>query len=138
MTANGNRPKILVVEDEQVVALDLEQSLTGLGYEVVAVTHSGQSALQHAEQWGPDLVLMDIQLEGTLDGIAAAQKIRERWQIPVVFVTANTNEETLARAKAAGPYGYLLKPFRPKELNATILVALQQHRLTRELFTEHS
>jgi PAS domain S-box-containing protein len=137
-TSKGDRPKILVVEDEQVVALDLEHSLTGLGYEAVAVTPSGLKAVQLTEQFCPDLVLMDIQLPGTMDGIAAANQIRERWQIPVVFVTANANEETLNRAKATGAYGYLLKPFRPKELNATILMALQQHRLMRELFAEHT
>ena len=135
---NGNRPKILVVEDEQVTALDLQRSLTGLGYEVTAVTHSGQKALQLTEQFCPDLVLMDIQLKGTVDGISAANQIRDRWQIPVVFVTANANNETLARAQATGAYGYLVKPFRPRELNATILVALHQHRLARELFAESS
>lgn len=76
---------------------------------------------------------MDIQLNGPSDGIAAAEEIRSRWQIPVVFVTASAGQEILSRAKAAGPYGYLTKPFRGNELNATISVALERRRLTRDL-----
>ena len=134
----ANRPRILIVEDERVVAMDLEGSLLSLGYDVVGTTESATEAIQLAGKLRPDLVLMDVQLDGSTDGIAAAEGIRSEWQVPVVFVTANTNEETLARAKATGPYGYLIKPFHVKELNATILVALHQHRLTRELFAEQT
>lgn len=137
-SATAGQPRILVVEDEQVVAMDLERNLLNLGYAVVGVAATGRKAVRFTEEARPDLVLMDIQLKGAVDGIAAADEIRQRWQVPVVFVTANTNDETLARAKAAGPYGYLVKPFRTRELNATILVALHQHSLTRELFAEHT
>ncbi len=130
------RPKILIVEDEPIVAMDLDRSLVELGYEVTGVAESERQAIRLVEQCHPDLVLMDIQLKGGTDGIAAADEIRDRWQIPVVFVTANVNVETLARAKAAGPYGYLTKPFRINELNATIVIALHQHRISRELFAE--
>jgi PAS domain S-box-containing protein len=133
----SSQPKILVVEDEQVVAMDLEASLQELGYQVAGVTSTGRDALELAREMCPDLVLMDIHLHGSMDGITAAAEIRRQWQIPVVFVTAFASEEILSRAKAVGPYGYLTKPFRTKELNATVMVALQQHRLTRSVFQEH-
>ena len=131
-------PRVLIVEDELVVAADLERSLKGLGYRVVSVTATSKGAIRMAEKEWPDLVLMDIQLKGNEDGIVAADEITKRWQIPVVFVTANTDNEMLARAKEAGPYGYLIKPFRLQELNGTILVALHQHRRIQELFAEHN
>jgi PAS domain S-box-containing protein len=131
-------PRILIVEDEQVVAMDLERGLRSLGYEVLKVTETGRSAIRLAEQERPDLILMDIQLKGTVDGITAAGEIAKNWRIPVVFLTANGDEEVVSRARAAGPYGYLIKPFRLQELNATMLVALQQHRRAQQLFSEHS
>lgn len=131
------RPRILVVDDEQVVALDVEASLDALGYDVVGIAGTGKEALRLTAETCPDLVLMDIQLYGSMDGIAAAGEIRNRWQIPVVFITAFAGEEVLARAKATGPYGYVTKPFATNELNATVAVALQQHRLTKEIFQEH-
>ena len=131
-------PKILVVEDEQIVALDVEAQLVRLGYEVVGVASTGKEALVLTQQTCPDLVLMDVQLQGSLDGIATAEQIRRRWQIPVVFATAFAGEETLARARATGPYGFLTKPFKSNDLRATVSVALEQHRTTREIFQEHS
>lgn len=127
------RCRILIAEDEQVVALDIESGLDDLGYEVVGVVSSAAEAVQLTEKTRPDLVLMDIQLDGPADGIAAAQEIRKLWQIPVVFVTASAGQEILSRAKAAGPYGYLTKPFRADELNATVAIALERRRLTRVL-----
>ena len=131
-------PKILIVEDEQVVAMDLSRTVSNLGYVVIGSASSGADAIDLADRFRPDLVLMDIQLPGDIDGISAAAEIRSRWYIPVVFVTANANDEILNRAKETGPYGYVVKPFRPRELNATILIALHQHRLTRELFAQHT
>src|SRR5579884_2811347 len=131
-------PKILVVEDEPIVAADMEQTLTGLGYDVVGTTGRGSEALQLAEQNFPDLVLMDIQLAGEMDGITAAAQIRQRFHIPTVFVTANTSESTIARAKTAEPLGYLGKPFGANELNATVSIALQQRQLVQELFAERT
>ncbi len=122
-----------MAEDEQIVALDVASGLDELGYEVVGIVSSGPEAVQLTEETRPDLVLMDIRLDGPTDGIAAAEEIRRRWQIPVVFVTASAGDEILSRAKAAGPYGYITKPFRTKELNATVAVALERHRLTRDL-----
>ena len=138
MTATAPRLRILIVEDEPVVATDLQISLEGLGFQVAGIVDAGPEAVQAAERSLPDVVLMDVGLKGSMDGIAAAGEIRERWNIPVVFLTANTNEETLARASTTGAYGYLLKPFRTPDVNAAIILAMQQHRLARELFSEHT
>jgi PAS domain S-box-containing protein len=126
-------PKILIVEDEQVVALDLERSLSGLGYRIVGVADNGRQAVQLAEANQPDLVLMDVRLRGPMDGITAAHEIRRRCQAPVVYTTAYTNDETIERAKASAPFGFLVKPYRTKELNATIAMALHQHRVAQEV-----
>ena len=116
----------------------LQRRLARLGYSIVGTADTAKEAIRLAEELHPDLVLMDIQLPDRMDGIAAAEEIRRRCQIAVIFVTANTNQETVARAKEAGAYGYLVKPFHARELNAAILVALHQHRLTRELFSERT
>ena len=130
-------PSILIVEDEQVVAMDVELQLRDLGYNVTGVATSGREALDAIQQDLPDLVLMDIQLHGPMDGIAVASLIRQQWQIPVIFVTAYANSDLVDRAKETGPYGYLTKPYSTKELNATLAVALEQHHLVREIFAEH-
>ncbi|MCY2988746.1 MAG: PAS domain-containing protein, partial [Planctomycetota bacterium] len=123
-----NKAKILIVEDEAVVARDISQQVAELGYESVGTTPRGEDALVLAEQQRPDLVLMDIQLAGGLDGIDAAQAIRERFSIPVVFLTAFAEEATLQRAKAAEPFGYIIKPFDDRELRAVIEMSLYKHQ----------
>ena len=133
MPEASDRSRILIAEDQQVVALDVESGLDDLGYEVVGVVSSAAEAVRLTHETRPDLVLMDIQLDGPTDGIAAAEEIRRRWQIPVVFLTASAGQEILSRAKAVGPYGYVTKPFRANELNATVAVALERRRLTRDL-----
>ena len=130
--------RILVAEDEQVVAMDLEQSLIGLGYEVSGIADSGWQAIRMAGETHPDLVLMDVQLRGKMDGIAAAEEIRRRWQIPVVYTTAYSSDMTIERAKATEPLGFLVKPFRTRELNAAISLALHQHRLAREVLASRA
>jgi PAS domain S-box-containing protein len=120
--------RILIVEDEAVVARDIAQQLTLLGYEAVAQTPRAEQALVLAEQLRPDLVLMDIQLAGEMDGIAAAQAIRERLAIPVVFLTAFVGDATLERAKVAEPFGYIIKPFQDRELRTVIELALYKHQ----------
>ncbi|HEY4087985.1 MAG TPA: ATP-binding protein [Bryobacteraceae bacterium] len=129
--------KILIAEDEQILAMDVSAQLSDLGYDVVGIASTAREALRLSDERRPDLVLMDIQLHGSVDGIAAASEIRRQWQIPVVFMTAFAGEETLKRARLSGPYGYLPKPFEAKHLNAAVSVALQQHRSTREVFQEH-
>jgi PAS domain S-box-containing protein len=129
--------KVVVAEDEHIIAKDIARSLTEFGYAVSGIAHTGAEAIRLVEQAHPDLVLMDIRLRGMMDGIAAANEVRRRWQIPVVFLSSFVDTETIARARSAGPYGYITKPFRPTELNATLRVAVHQHRLSRQLFAEH-
>ena len=115
---------IMVVEDESVVARDIQNSLLNMGYRVPAAASSGADAVARAGELRPDLVLMDIMLRGEVDGIQAANLIRSRFAIPVVYLTAFTDEETLGRAKVSDAFGYLLKPFDEKELRIAIEIAL--------------
>ena len=126
--------QILVVEDEAVVAMDIQAKLEDLGYSVIALIRSGEEAVQTACEMRPDLILMDIHLQGDMDGISAAACIQERNPTPVVYMTALGDEETLHRAKMTGPLGYIIKPFDEKDLRAAIEVALNKHHMveTRE------
>jgi len=119
-------PRIMVVEDERIVALHLRQQLVKLGYQVVGVVASGEQALENVRELDPDIMLMDIHIEGELDGIETAARMPEDLQIPVVYLTAYSEEATLARARATRPYGYLLKPFAERELHATIQMVLER------------
>jgi len=125
--------RILIVEDEFAVAMELEDRLDHLGYEVVAHELRGREAIARAKETEPDLVLMDIRLDGRMDGIEAAQEIRSRLHVPVVFVTAYSDDETLERAKETAPFGYVIKPFEERELYAAIEVALSTHALERRV-----
>jgi two-component sensor histidine kinase len=120
--------RIMVVEDERIVALHLKQQLSKLGYDVVAIAASGENALLKIADLRPDLVLMDIHIEGQLDGIDVSAKIPPALDIPIIYVTAFSEEGTLERARATKPYGYLVKPFSERELHATIQMALERHR----------
>lgn len=128
-----DKVKILVVEDEWVTAKDIKNSLETLHYAVPATVATGEEAIQKAIELQPDLVLMDIILQGEIDGIEAAEQIHTHCHIPVVFLTAYSDRETLDRANATQPYGYLLKPFEDRELNTTIQIALSRHSATVEL-----
>jgi signal transduction histidine kinase len=123
-----SKAKILVVEDEEIVAFDIENTLKDLDYEVPAVVASKEEAIVFAAALVPDLVLMDIMLQGSMDGIEAAQEIRNRFNIPVVYLTAYADSHTLQRAKLTEPFGYVLKPFEEKELQTTIEIALGRHK----------
>ena len=125
--------QILVVEDEGIVAKDIENTLKKLGYAVPAIAFSGEEAIKKAAETLPDLVLMDIVLEGDMDGVEAAEQIRDRFDIPVVYLTAYANDKTLQRAKVTGPYGYILKPFEERELHTGIEIALYKHEMERKL-----
>ncbi|ENY73021.1 GGDEF/EAL domain-containing protein [Aeromonas diversa CDC 2478-85] len=116
--------RIMIVEDERIVALDLKNSLTHLGYEVVGMASRGGDAIALAGTLQPDIILMDINLEDDIDGTEAARAIFQRWQLPVIFLTAYAEEKTLARAEESLPYGYLLKPFDLRELKATLQMAM--------------
>jgi len=119
--------KILVVEDESIVAKDIQNSLKKLGYIVPTVVASGEKAIEEVEQSRPDLVLMDIMLKGEITGIEAANTIRDRYEVPVIFLTAYADDNTLSKAKLAEPYGYIIKPFKEKELQTTIEMAVYKH-----------
>jgi PAS domain S-box-containing protein len=125
--------RILVVEDERIVALDIVSSLKRMGHTVPAAVGSGEAALRDAERLRPDLVLMDIGLSGAVDGVEAARQIREHLDLPVIYLTAHADEATLQRAKVTGPVGYLLKPFDERDLRTAIEMALHRHRMEREL-----
>jgi len=125
--------KILVVEDEKIVALELTERLKGMGYEIVASVSSGKEAIKNAGEHTPNLVLMDIKLNGEMDGIEAATEIRARFRIPIVYLTAHTDEATLQRAKASEPFGYLLKPFEERELRTTLEMVILRAELENRL-----
>jgi diguanylate cyclase (GGDEF)-like protein/PAS domain S-box-containing protein len=125
--------RILVVEDESVIAFDLELQLTSLGYQVVGVAANGKDAVKRADTLCPDIVLMDIHLDGDMDGVEAARWVRERYRIPVVFLTAYAETNTLKRAEASQPYGYLVKPCDGRELHATLQMALVRHAAEAEV-----
>ena len=127
------RKKILVVEDERIVAEDIRESLERMGYEVVAVAASGEEALRDTDAFSPDLVLMDLHLKGEMHGTQAAKRIQEQHHTPVIFLTAYSDPESLDQAKTVGSYGYLLKPFNERELYTTIEVALHKHAMEERL-----
>jgi two-component system cell cycle sensor histidine kinase/response regulator CckA len=124
---------ILVVEDEGIVAMDLQQRLSGMGYSVPAVAASREEALRKAAEMRPDLVLMDIRLKGYVDGVEIAGTIREMLDVPHVFLTAYSDPATLARAKVTEPFGYIVKPFDDATLRRTIEMALYRRDKERQL-----
>lgn len=126
------QPKIMIVEDEVIIRTDLVSRVEHFGYQVCSVADSGFEAIEKAEFHKPDLVLMDIVLKGTMDGIEAAEQIRSRFEIPVVFITAHADEDRLRRAKLALPFGYILKPFHDREIKVTIEMALYTARVDFE------
>jgi signal transduction histidine kinase len=121
-------PRILIVEDERIVAGDIRSRLRRLGYSVVDMVSTGEEAIQRADALHPDLVLMDIRLEGPMDGIQAADAIRSRLDIPVIYLSAFADKQTVERAKVTEPFGYLIKPFEDSELHSTIEVALYKRK----------
>ncbi|MCL1466826.1 hybrid sensor histidine kinase/response regulator [Argonema galeatum] len=125
--------KILIVEDEIIVAEDVAVRLKKLGYIVTDIVTTGEEAIERAEHTKPDLVLMDIVLEGDIDGVIAAEEIRNRFNIPIVFLTAYADEKTLHRAKLTDPFGYILKPFHQKDLQANIEIAIHRHELENKM-----
>lgn len=125
--------RILVVEDERIVATDLQQRLNGMGYSVPVIASSSQDALRKAAETRPDLVLMDIGLEGFVDGIEVAGKLREMLGVPPIYLTAYSDPATLARAKVTEPLGYIVKPFDDDTLGRTIEIALYLRKKEQQL-----
>jgi CheY-like chemotaxis protein len=114
------KANIMVVEDEGVVSIDIRNMLKKAGYSIAAVAFQGEEAVEKAERSAPDLVLMDIGLKGEIDGIEAAKKIRDRFQIPVVFLTGFADEVTVAKAQEVNPSGFIIKPINEEELKKTL------------------
>lgn len=135
---SGSIRRILVVEDQGLIAADLEQTLTKLGYDVVGSASTGEDALAMTAQLAPDLVLMDVRLRGALDGIETAERIHASSDLPVVYLTANADEETIARAKRTSPFGYVVKPFNERELRAAIEIAIYRRETDRLLAEERA
>ncbi|MEG4318245.1 MULTISPECIES: ATP-binding protein [unclassified Microcoleus] len=119
---------ILIVEDELLIAKNLSHKLEKLGYQIADIVSSGADAIQRAGELKPDLILMDIVIKGEIDGIATAEIIHQQLDIPIIYTTAYADDETLQRAENTGSYGYLLKPFKERELHATIKIALSKHQ----------
>ncbi|MBI5186516.1 MAG: response regulator [Nitrospinae bacterium] len=131
----NDKVKILIVEDESVIALQLQKTLENFGYTVCAIADSGEEALIKAEEQEPDLALMDIFLQGGMDGIEAGSRIQTRFDVPVIFLSAFMDDGLLERAKAAKPFGYLVKPFQEKELHTAIELGLYKKKTERELLS---
>ena len=127
-----DRIGILIVEDERILAADMQERLETLGYDVCGRVGSGEEAVEVAGREGPDLVLMDIQLDGAMDGIEATALIKEKHDVPVIYLTAFADQTVLDRAKVTQPLGYLLKPIQSRELHSSIQVALYKAEVDRE------
>ena len=128
-----SQSRILIVEDDRIVARDIQQQLSRIGHDVVGITARGEDVVPLVAERRPDLLLMDIRLEGKMDGIDVAQQIHERFGIPVVFLTAHADEQTVSRARISEPFGYLVKPFEDSQLRTTIEMALYKHAAERKL-----
>lgn len=127
------KTKVLIVEDESIVARDIGNMLQSLNYEVTGIVSTAKDAIQSAAKTKPHLVLMDLMLHGEMNGIAAADEIYHRFDIPVVYLTAYSDEAILQQAKKTEPFGYLLKPFEENELKSTIAVALYKYKMEKKL-----
>jgi CheY-like chemotaxis protein len=125
----ADKVAILIVEDEIIVSMEIQERLKRLGYGVCDAVSTGEEAIEKAGEKRPDLVLMDIRLEGEMDGIEAAQAIQKRFNIPVVYLTANSDDKTLLRAKLTEPFGFILKPFHERDLHSNIEMALYKHKM---------
>jgi len=127
------KTQIMIVEDESIVAKDIEMSLNKLGYSVCSLASSGEEAIRKAGEHRPDLVLMDIVLQGEMSGVEAAGQIRLQFDIPVIYLTAYADEKTLNLAKITEPFGYMLKPFEEKKTHTAIEMALYKHKREKSL-----
>jgi len=128
-TVNVAKARILVVEDELIIAMGLQKRLQALGYTVSDVVSSGEDAVVKAITMQPDLVLMDIGLSGEITGIEAAERIRLEVDIPVIYLTAYADPDSLRRAKITEPFGYIIKPYEDRDLHSTIEMALYKHEI---------
>jgi CheY-like chemotaxis protein len=124
--------KIMIVEDEIIIAKELQLIINDLGYDFCGMITTGEEAIQKAGDYLPDLILMDINLIGEIDGIEAAEKIQAEYDIPIIYVTALSDSKVLTRAKVTEPYGYVLKPYEERDLYVCIEIALYKHQAEKE------
>lgn len=129
--------KILIVEDEAVIAIRLQERLTAMGYHIIGMSYSSEEAMEQARGLRPDLILMDIMIPGKMDGIAVANSVKTELDIPVIFLTAFSEDKIIDRAKQAEPYGYIVKPFQDRELKACVEVALFKKEMEKALKEAH-
>ena len=129
----NSTPKVMIVEDEAIIALDIHSHLTRVGFDVTGTARSAAEAFALIERKTPDIVLMDIRIDGDLDGVAAAGIVRSRYGLPVIYLTAHADEATVERAEATEPFGYIVKPLQHFKIKAVITMALRRHRTEREL-----
>jgi CheY-like chemotaxis protein len=127
------RKKVLVVEDEFITASDIQSTLNGMGFDVPGIADTGEDAIRMAGELRPDAILMDISLKGKMNGITAATAIRERYSIPVIYLTGQSDDATINKALESEPFGYIIKPFEEKTLKATIGMALYKHAIDESL-----
>ncbi|WP_407355150.1 response regulator [Methanolobus sp. WCC5] len=123
--------KILVVEDESIIGLNIKKKLKNFGYTVPAIVSTGKEAIKMAEITFPDLVLMDVRLKGDMDGVDTAEEIRKSFDIPIIYLTAYSDDEVLEKAKRTEPYGYIVKPFKADDLHSNIEMALYKHKMEK-------
>ena len=131
-----SKKSVLIVEDESIVSKDIQTCLKKLGYTIAGACSKGEEAITLAEETKPDVILMDIMLKGDLNGIETAMKINEKQSIPVIYLTAYADENTVDKAKYSQPYGYIIKPFKEVDLHSSIEVALYKHSKEMELKKE--
>jgi DNA-binding LytR/AlgR family response regulator len=127
---------VYIVEDESIVAKDIQRCLIKLGYNVLGISNNGQDAVKKIVDLEPNIILMDIMIKGSMTGIEVADLIKKNYNIPVIFLTAYADEDTLMKAKNAEPYGYVLKPFKEIELRSTIEMAVHKHKKDTEVIKE--
>lgn len=130
------KTNVLVVEDESIVSKDIQHSLKKLGYNVVGAASTGEKAFELATSERPDIILMDIMLKGTINGIETAERVKRELNIPVIYLTAYADEATLEKAKVTEPYGYIIKPFKEVDLHTSIEMALYKYSKEREVLKE--
>jgi two-component sensor histidine kinase/AmiR/NasT family two-component response regulator len=133
-----SKPRILVVEDDKIITLEITERLKTFGYEVAGVASDGETALELTRKLNPDLILMDINLKGSIDGITVAEKVKEDLQIPIIYLTAYADSAIIERAKITEPYGYIVKPLDERELHSSIEIALYKHKMESMVIDERN
>ncbi len=123
-----SKAKLLIVEDEMILAGDMQMQLEKIGYDVVGIASSGKNAMKLTKETSPDLILMDIVLKGDMDGIDTSKELNKLYNIPIVYLTAYFDDEILDRAKKTQPYGYIIKPFQEVQMHCAIVMALYKHQ----------